>query len=186
MRPACVVASRVLDEVSVFIQPGVTTREVDIYAASRIKHYGAKSAFLGYRKYPCNICISVNDEVVHGLANERRLQFGDIARHLLLAGGELFDGLPYGGEIARHRLELLLVGRTGGGRGRRDHVRSCLRHGCGFRCIRRGPACIGRDRDRDDWRYRHRRGYGYDRDSGCRDVTIRRDDGSVTHIRRCD
>ncbi len=49
-----------------------------------------------------------------------------------------------------------------------------------------GPACIGRDRDRDDWRYRHRRGYGYDRDSGCRDVTIRRDDGSVTHIRRCD
>ncbi len=32
----------------------------------------------------------------------------------------------------------------------------------------------------------HRRGYGYDRDSGCRDVTIRRDDGSVTHIRRCD
>jgi hypothetical protein len=49
-----------------------------------------------------------------------------------------------------------------------------------------GPACIGRDRDRDDWRYRHRRGYGYDRDSGCRDVTIRRDDGSVTHVRRCD
>ena len=35
-----------------------------------------------------------------------------------------------------------------------------------------------------DWR--HRRGYGYDRDSGCRDVTIRRDDGSVKHIRRCD
>jgi len=47
-----------------------------------------------------------------------------------------------------------------------------------------GPACGGRDRDRD-WRYRHR-GYGYDRDSGCRDVTVRRDDGSVTHIRRCD
>jgi methionyl aminopeptidase len=68
----------VLDEVSVFIRPGVTTREVDDYAAGRIKQHGAKSAFLGYRKYPCNICISVNDEVVHGLANERRLQFGDI------------------------------------------------------------------------------------------------------------
>jgi len=78
MRPACAVASRVLDEVSAFIQPGATTREVDIFAASRIKHHGAKSAFLGYRKYPCNICISVNDEIVHGLANERRLQFGDI------------------------------------------------------------------------------------------------------------
>jgi hypothetical protein len=46
-----------------------------------------------------------------------------------------------------------------------------------------GPACVGRDRDRD---YRHRRGYGWDRESGCRDVTIRRDDGSVTHTRRCD
>ena len=78
MRPACTVASRVLDDVSSFIRPGVTTREVDNYAASRIKYYGAKSAFLGYRKYPCQICISVNDEVVHGLANERRLQFGDI------------------------------------------------------------------------------------------------------------
>src|SRR5213079_540703 len=78
MRPACAVASRVLDEVAAFISPGVTTREVDAYAAARIKHYGAKSAFLGYRKYPCNICISINEEVVHGLANERRLQFGDI------------------------------------------------------------------------------------------------------------
>src|SRR5438093_11331221 len=78
MRPACLVARRVLDEVSAFIRPGVTTREVDDYAASRIKLHGAKSAFLGYRKYPCQICISVNEEVVHGLANARRLQFGDI------------------------------------------------------------------------------------------------------------
>src|SRR5689334_15113431 len=78
MRPACAVASKVLDEVSAFVSPGVTTREVDDYAAARIRHHGAKSAFLNYRKYPCNICISVNDEVVHGLANERRLQFGDI------------------------------------------------------------------------------------------------------------
>ena len=48
-----------------------------------------------------------------------------------------------------------------------------------------GPACVGRDRDRD-WEYRHRRGYGWEREGGCRDVTIRRDDGSVKHIRRCD
>src|SRR5438874_722733 len=78
MRPAGAVATRVLDEVSAWIRPGVTTREVDQYAASRIKICGAKSAFFGYRNYPCQICISVNDEVVHGLANERRLQFGDI------------------------------------------------------------------------------------------------------------
>ena len=55
MRPACAVASKVLDEVSAFITPGVTTREVDLYAAARIEQYGAKSAFLGYRNYPCNI-----------------------------------------------------------------------------------------------------------------------------------
>src|SRR5881275_1813025 len=78
MRPACVVAGTVLDEVSAFIQPGVTTQQVDDFAASRIKHYGAKSAFLGYRKYPCQICISVNEEVVHGLAGPRQLRFGDI------------------------------------------------------------------------------------------------------------
>src|SRR5437879_6880032 len=78
MRPACAVARTVLDEVSEFIQPGRTTGEIDQFAAARIKHYGARSAFLGYRKYPCHLCISVNEQVVHGLASERRVEFGDI------------------------------------------------------------------------------------------------------------
>jgi methionyl aminopeptidase len=78
MRPACVVASTVLEEVGAFIRPGVTTKEVDDFAAERIRSYGAKSAFLGYRKYPCCICISVNEQVVHGLAGPRHLEFGDI------------------------------------------------------------------------------------------------------------
>lgn len=78
MRPACIVANSVLGDVAAFIRPGITTREVDEYAAERIRHYGAKSAFLGYQKYPCHTCISVNEEVVHGLANERTLRFGDI------------------------------------------------------------------------------------------------------------
>ncbi len=78
MRPACALAGAVLNEVAVFIQPGITTRQVDEFAAGRIKHYGAKSAFLGYRKYPCNICISVNEQVVHGLAGPTLLRFGDI------------------------------------------------------------------------------------------------------------
>lgn len=78
MRPAGVVAATVLDEVSAFVKPGVTTRQVDQFAAERIRHHGGKSAFLGYRKYPCHTCISVNDEVVHGLANDRQLRFGDI------------------------------------------------------------------------------------------------------------
>src|SRR5215510_12512156 len=78
MRPACAVASMVLNEVAAFVQPGITTRQVDDYAAERMKHYGAKSAFLGYRKFPCQICISVNDQIVHGLAGARQLQFGEI------------------------------------------------------------------------------------------------------------
>lgn len=78
MRQAGGIASIVLDEVAVFIHPGVTTKEIDCFAASRIKLYGAKSAFLGYRKYPCNICISINEEVVHGISGPRRIQFGDI------------------------------------------------------------------------------------------------------------
>ena len=67
MRAACTVAGKVLDDIIAFIKPGVTTNQVDGFAAERIKFYGGKSAFLGYRKYPCHTCISVNEEVVHGL-----------------------------------------------------------------------------------------------------------------------
>ena len=78
MRPACAVAAKVLEDVAAFIQPGVTTLQVDQFAAERIKSYGARSAFLGYRKFPCQLCLSVNDQVVHGLAGPRVLKFGDI------------------------------------------------------------------------------------------------------------
>lgn len=78
MRAAGRVARTVLEELAAWIAPGVTTREIEAEAARLIKARGAKSAFLGYRKYPCQICISVNEEVVHGLANDRRVQFGDI------------------------------------------------------------------------------------------------------------
>jgi methionyl aminopeptidase len=49
----------------------------------------APSAFLGYRKYPCQICISVNEQVVHGLAGDRQLQFGDIVS---LDVGVIYNG----------------------------------------------------------------------------------------------
>jgi len=96
MRPACAVASKVLNEVATFIQPGVTTKQVDDYAAARMKHYGAKSAFLGYRKFPCQICISVNDQIVHGLAGPRVLCFGDIVS---LDIGVIYNGFI--GDTAR-------------------------------------------------------------------------------------
>ena len=96
MRPACVVAQRFLSEVSDFIQPGVTTRQIDQFAAARMKYYGARSAFLGYRKYPCHVCISVNDEIVHGLATDRRVDFGDI---ISLDVGVIYNGFI--GDTAR-------------------------------------------------------------------------------------
>jgi methionyl aminopeptidase len=96
MRPACVAASTVLEEVGAFIRPGITTKEVDDFAAERIRSYGAKSAFLGYRKYPCCICISVNEQVVHGLAGPRRLEFGDIVS---LDIGVIYHG--YVGDTAK-------------------------------------------------------------------------------------
>jgi methionyl aminopeptidase len=96
MRAAGGVASLVLHEVCAWITPGVTTREIDVYAAGRIKSYGAKSAFLGYRKYPCHVCLSVNDQVVHGLASDRRVQFGDIVS---IDVGVCYEG--YIGDTAR-------------------------------------------------------------------------------------
>jgi methionyl aminopeptidase len=89
MRPACAIASIVLNEVAAFIRPGVTTRDADEFAAERIKAHGAKSAFLGYRKYPCQICISVNDQVVHGLAGSRQLRFGELVS---LDVGVIYNG----------------------------------------------------------------------------------------------
>jgi len=78
MRPACALAAKVLNEVAAFIKPGVSTRQIDNLAADIIRANGAKSAFLGYRKFPCHTCISVNDEIVHGMASERLVKFGDI------------------------------------------------------------------------------------------------------------
>ena len=96
MRPACVLAQTVLDEVCDFIRPGVTTKQIDAFAAERIRGYGAKSAFLGYRKFPCHLCLSVNEQVVHGLASDQRLKFGDI---ISLDVGVVYNGFI--GDTAR-------------------------------------------------------------------------------------
>ncbi len=96
MRPACAVAGNVLDEVAGFIRPGVTTRQIDDFAAEVIRKRGAKSAFLGYKKYPCHVCLSVNEEVVHGIARDRRVEFGDIVS---LDVGVRFNGFI--GDTAR-------------------------------------------------------------------------------------
>jgi methionyl aminopeptidase len=84
MRQACRTASEILDRVSELIRPGITTKEVDEAAADFMQEANVKSAFLGYRLghrvFPGNICISLNDEVVHGIGSQRRIQYGDIVK----------------------------------------------------------------------------------------------------------
>jgi methionyl aminopeptidase len=84
MRQACRSASDILDRVSELVRPGITTKEVDEAAADFMQEANVKSAFLGYRLghrvFPGNICISLNDEVVHGIASQRRIQYGDIVK----------------------------------------------------------------------------------------------------------
>lgn len=78
MRYACMVAATVLHESAAFIAPGVTTRQLDQFVAERTAAHGGKSAFLGYKGFPCHACISVNDQVVHGMGGDRILRFGDL------------------------------------------------------------------------------------------------------------
>src|SRR5256712_12730033 len=84
MRQACRTASDILDRVGDLIRPGITTKEMDEAAADFMSDTKVKSAFLGYRLghrvFPGNICISLNDEVVHGIGSQRRIQYGDIVK----------------------------------------------------------------------------------------------------------
>ncbi|MEI6807089.1 MAG: type I methionyl aminopeptidase [bacterium] len=84
MRKSGLIAAEVRDRVVKRVAPGITTKELDEYAAEIIAASGARSAFLGYKgsrsvcPYPGNICLSINDEVVHGIPAKRRVEVGDI------------------------------------------------------------------------------------------------------------
>jgi methionyl aminopeptidase len=84
MRKACRTASDILERVGELVRPGITTKEIDQAAADLMQDAGVKSAFLGYRLghrvFPGNICISLNDEIVHGIGSQRRIQYGDIVK----------------------------------------------------------------------------------------------------------
>ncbi|MCC6414412.1 MAG: type I methionyl aminopeptidase [Opitutaceae bacterium] len=83
MREACAVAARVLQQVKELVRPGVTTQDLDEAGRDFMAALGARSADYGYqigsRRYPAHTCISVNEEVVHGVPSFRRiLRDGDI------------------------------------------------------------------------------------------------------------
>ena len=80
MRASCRLARKILEELVLRLEPGRTTGEVDEWAGQIINQYGARSAFFGYRKFPGQLCISVNEEVVHGIGGPRRLAYGDVVK----------------------------------------------------------------------------------------------------------
>jgi len=71
------------------VKPGVTTLELDRFAESYLLAQGARPAFKGYRNYPFTLCASINEQVVHGLPSDRRVEEGDI---LSLDMGAIVDG----------------------------------------------------------------------------------------------
>jgi methionyl aminopeptidase len=78
MHRACAIVVDTLGALAEAAVPGVRTKELDRLARERIQRAGARPAFLGYRGYPATLCISVNEEVVHGIPGDRKLKDGDI------------------------------------------------------------------------------------------------------------
>ena len=79
MREACVISAGALKLAGEAVQPGVTTAEIDKIAYNYIKKCGAEPNFLNYNGYPATACISINDEVIHGIpSKDRVIKAGDI------------------------------------------------------------------------------------------------------------
>lgn len=95
IRKACLIASGVLSQVEKKIMPGVSTFEIDKFIDDEIVRGGAKPAFKGYRGYRHASCLSINEEIVHGIPGDRILQEGDI---IGVDIGTIVDG--YYGDIA--------------------------------------------------------------------------------------
>lgn len=78
MREAGRIVALTHQELRKTLQPGITTRELDTIAESFIKQHGAYPSFKGYNGFPGSVCVSVNEELVHGIPGDRILKDGDI------------------------------------------------------------------------------------------------------------
>ncbi len=115
MRRSGRIVRDVLDHLRRLVKPGATTMDLERAAERRIKDLGAKPAFKGYYDYPCVLCTSVNEEIVHGIPSEKRvLQAGEIVS---IDCGVVLDGyygdaaitVPVGDEITPELRKLLQV-----------------------------------------------------------------------------
>lgn len=89
MRVPCTIVAEVLNRIIESVSPGVTTLELNSLAEKEVARRKAKPAFRGYSGYPCSLCCSLNDQVVHGIPNNTPLVDGDI---LSLDFGAYYDG----------------------------------------------------------------------------------------------
>ena len=97
MRESCRLLSEVHYELGLFVKPGVSTADINEYGDKLIRQHGGIPNFLNYNGYPASICVSVNDEVVHGIpTRERILRDGDIVS---LDAGLIYKG--YHSDAAR-------------------------------------------------------------------------------------
>ena len=96
MRESGRIVGEILAEMARMIRPGVTALELDDWAEAHTRKRGAKPSFKGYHGFPKSLCISVNEEVVHGIPGPRALQEGDI---VTIDCGALLDG--WHGDAAR-------------------------------------------------------------------------------------
>ena len=114
MERAGAVVAQILDGMQVMLVPGVSTGEVDAYAEAKCKEFGVRPVFKGYHGFPACVCISINEEVVHGIPSFKRLvRDGDIVS---LDFGVSLDGwvgdsartIPVG-SVSASDLELIAV-----------------------------------------------------------------------------
>ncbi|MCR4394221.1 MAG: type I methionyl aminopeptidase [Dehalococcoidales bacterium] len=95
MRKAGKIVARVLAILAGEVRPGLKTKELDVIAEREIRRLGGIPSFKGYRGYPASLCVSVNDEIVHGIPGDRVLVEGDI---ISLDLGAIYEG--YQGDSA--------------------------------------------------------------------------------------
>lgn len=96
MREAGKITGGALEVAQGIVKPGVVLRDIDVEIRRFIERHNAKPSFLGYNGFPASACISVNDEIIHGIPSDRRLQEGDIVK---VDVGALYKG--YHGDAAR-------------------------------------------------------------------------------------
>ena len=92
MRKAGRVVASILDELVRRLRPGMSTGELDAVAVQELERYGATSSFKGYRGFPASLCVSVNNELVHGIPGKRTIREGDIVSLDFAAAVDGFHG----------------------------------------------------------------------------------------------